>query len=64
MSCKEQATGTQLNDISLKTGVMWDLAITSLHSILHQNEFHTLNFGFSILLSLETTILVSTTWAN
>lgn len=64
MSCKEQATCILLNDISPKTGVVWDLTIANLHGILHENEFHPLYFGFSILLSLESTILVSTTWTN
>lgn len=59
MSCKEQATCIQLNDISPKTGVVCDLTVTSLHGIMHQNEFHTLYFGLSTLLSLESTILVS-----
>lgn len=33
--------------------------MTKLHGILHQNEFHILYFGFSMLLSLESSILVS-----
>lgn len=59
MSCKEQATCIQLNHVSPETGAVWDFTITNLHGILHQNEFHALYFGFSVLLSLESTILVS-----
>lgn len=57
MSYKEQATFIQLNGIC--PGFVWDLSITNLHCFLHQHGFHTLYFGFSLLLSLKSTILVS-----